>query len=166
MGSRETPVGNVFVGKGATCPEEGLPVKGTLTDNGTAGGLFAGGAFIGKVVVACAVDVLSAVVLPLPLLFRFIYWAIASASRSRTRVAIGDSTDAAFDVPEGGITTLGCACVGVWGNAFVGVCSDLCVPDPVIIDDRSPKDALRVCVGIELDDDEFEGCEEFDDNDD
>lgn len=31
----------------------------------------------------------------LPLLFRFLYASIASASRSRTRFAIGESTDAA-----------------------------------------------------------------------
>jgi len=165
---RETLVAGGFVGNGVSCTVAEPPEEDASTGDGvitcTVEELLADGAFPGKV--ACAVDELSAVVLPLPLLFRFIYCAIASASRSRTRVAIGDNTDAAFDAPEGGVTTLGCACVGVWDNAFVGVCSDLCVPDPLIIDDRSPKDAFRVWVGMEFDDDEFEGMDEFEDKDD
>jgi len=91
----------------------------------------------------------SAIVLPLPLLVRFMYCVIASASRSRTRVATGDNTLA------------GTGAVGGVDTAFVGVCSDLDVPDPLLIDERSPNDALRGgldgWLGREWVDEEFEG---------
>lgn len=52
---------------------------------------------VGKVEIPLVVDFESEVWVPaLPLLLRFLYSAIASASRSRTREAIGDKTEAGF----------------------------------------------------------------------